>query len=204
MDGNKVPAILTVTSPEDALFALDNMWSQLAKYSNAFPLHAEVSSLATLISQWAVETSWGQDMWNNNWIFVPKDLEDQHDFTTVTLKRNINGIVLPHHEDVRSYRSLEDGALDLILWMATKRYSSAWSHLLAGDTELYLTTLDELGYFADRHTVNYKYTVINIANKIYEHPTIISSSSAGFSKQERAHVLNLVAMTLWGLAGDNA
>lgn len=209
MPGTRFLNRTTVTTPEESLFALDQIWSQVALYRDATSQVADISSLGILVSQWAVETDWGQKMLNYNWINIPKDPNDLHDFTTKVEKQPYNGAVMTVRNEIRSYDTLAEGGLDMILWLS-KRYSAAWGFVIDGNCNGYLNKLEELGYFGFRSPHNYKYSVALIANHIRcEHPTRPDIHVPGdspeeqerFNRQERDYLLNLVAMSFWSFSG---
>jgi len=210
MPGTRVPNRTTATTPEEALFALDQIWTQVARYNISLSPLADMSSLGILISQWAVETDWGLKMLNHNWLNVPKDPEDLHNFTTRVSKQNYNGALLTVRDEIRSYDTLAEGGLDMILWLANNKYTAAWAFVVDGDCRGYLNKLEELGFFGMRASHNYKYSVCHIADRIRcEHPTRPDLQLPGdsveeqerFNRQERDYLLNLVAMSLWSLSG---
>ena len=212
MDGDRVPPTVIKITPEEIVFTLDRMWQQLSMYSIQFTPTPEVASLAIVIALWAVESNWGKEMFNFNWIGIPKIDGDQHDYTTRTVKRNISGTVFSIRDTIRAYETIEEGALDYLLWISTRDYSQTWPAIRDGDIQGFVSVLQTLGHFSTVNAKNRMYYLTKVAEKIcFEHPTSpdFHAGSTPEEKQLQRHInrtklLSLISMELWTLMDDTS
>jgi hypothetical protein len=146
---NLAPAAVTAWTPAQVGQALVDAWARL------FGASATASSIAILLSQWALETGWGKSCWCSN-LGNARPPSTRGDVLCCQIPGGKVSEILDGHEcffappsrgsTFRAFRSLSEGA-DYYLNLLHTRFSHAWPAVIAGDPGSYSLALHESRYY---------------------------------------------------------
>jgi len=110
-------------------------------------------------------------------------------------------VLVPPHPwtEFVAFETPEEGMADYLTLLAcSDRYAQAWSHCYAGETALFVEALGRAGYFTGPLDA-YRAAVMSIEQKVLPACTALMEGAehGGITDEERAHIEQLVAVTLW-------
>lgn len=148
-EANLAPADVTAWTPAQVGQAMVDAWMRL------FGAGPTASSVAILLSQWALETGWGKSCWCSN-LGNARPPSTRGDILCCQIPGGKVSEVLDGHEyffappsrgsTFRAFRSLSEGA-DYYLNLLHTRFAHAWPAVIAGDPGAYSLALHESHYY---------------------------------------------------------
>lgn len=143
--GRELPATRTPTSPQEVANALVALWPSMVGGSPS------LKTIATLLSQWALETGEGKSMVQYNIGNIKAYDTKAGDYTYFDTNENINGktVLLKAGQPgtrFRAFASLEDGVRFYLQGMKN-HWTKAWPYALSGDPEGFAQGLYDQHYY---------------------------------------------------------
>lgn len=214
---NRLSDAKTPVTRQEVLEALWNAW---ISYFNSIPKR---ESIWILMSQWALETGWGQSMHCFNMGNAKSRDGDGYDFTyfacneilhkrsaeaaqkmnpttaKITKYRTDGTCIIWFYPDhpgcrFRAFRSLQEGAADHLA-LLVRRFHKAWPAVYNGDPRQFAHMLKVQGYYtADE--VTYTNTLLKVFNKIAKDPKLNYDNLPILTESEKEAISNMVGMSL--------
>jgi len=142
--GNRVKRVKTDISESEMASAIISGWEQLF---NKKPTKEQVS---LILAQNSLETGHRKSMWNFNVGNITTDGKGEYNYfdDLTTSEQSSPGHWEKANLKYRAYPTLEEGVLDYLKFLSqSKRYGSAWQHIINPNPEEYSKALKAAGYY---------------------------------------------------------
>jgi hypothetical protein len=200
MSATLIPDMLTPLSVEEMLSALAD------GYSLVMGDDPSAKCLAVLGAQVCLETGNMLHVHRHNWGNVKCSADWNGFYCMFRCNEVIGGKVRwfdpPHPQThFRAFLEAYEGAREYVRFLALRpRYRAAWSRAFHGDPDRFVLELGRAGYFT-ANPDTYARAVVSIAGHIRPAcERILGTPDGGLSDEDRDHVSQLVAVTLWDSA----
>lgn len=140
--GNRVNRIRTYISDSQMAAAISSGWQKL------FGEQPTQDQIAMVLAQNALETGNRKSMWNYNVGNITTSGKDYNYFDDLTTSEQVSpGKWEKKNLKYRAYNSLEEGVLDYLKFLSSKRYQNAWQHIINPNPIAFSKELKRSGYY---------------------------------------------------------